>query len=211
MTLIETIERSDINIPVIAFLIVAVGSFILSFVNLKEQAIEAGITPLLSSIWPVIIDVTLISGSVTILQSNVRNEPAYVGWGVLLLFTAISAFFNVIHSPPDVISRAAHLIPPLSLCVSAELLTRNIKKHLEQQQDTPIVAVQHQQSTEQNLISRTRASATENMERIRDHFTKNPGVSITGAALDLGLSVSTVRRHLKNMSAVTMVQQEDAS
>lgn len=127
---VHRLEQSIPDFTGMAVLIIAVSAFALSFFNLQAAALQAGISPWLSWLWPVCIDALLIAGSLMILRSSLRNESAMIGWSVLISFTAVSTAFNVIHSPEGMISRAAHAIPPVALCVSIELLMMTIRSDL---------------------------------------------------------------------------------
>ena len=134
---LHRLEQSIPDLTGLAVLIIAGCAFALSFFNLQAAALEAGISPWLSWLWPVVVDCLLIVGSLFLLRSNLRNESPWVGWMVLLSFTLVSTIFNVLHSPADVISQAAHAVPPVALCVSIELLMMCIKSDLKVQPEQP--------------------------------------------------------------------------
>jgi|GEM_PF-1544074 len=124
------IEQAIPDFTAMVVLITTISSFALSFFNLQEAALEAGINPWLTWMWPLCIDAILIGGSLMILRSSLKHESSIVGWLVLLAFTTISTVFNVLHSPSDILSRSAHAIPPIALCVSVELLMIIIRSDL---------------------------------------------------------------------------------
>jgi len=191
-------SRIEANIPqvtAVLVLVIAICAFCLSFYNLQLQATEAGINPWLSWMWPVCLDCLLIAGSLMVLRSSLRGDSAYVGWSVLLVFTGISTGFNVIHSPADIISRLAHAVPPVSLCVSIELLMLCIKSDLQQPApSTPVESMQQKQHV-------TKPSRSSIPGLILEHYAKYPDTSITEAAAVLGLHRSTISRHLKSINA----------
>lgn len=127
---VRKLETAIPDLTGMAVLIIAGCAFALSFFNLQAAALEAGIRPWLSWLWPVCIDALLIAGSLMILRSSLRKESPLIGWIVLLSFTGISTLFNVLHSSADVVSQAAHAVPPVALCVSIELLMMTIRSDL---------------------------------------------------------------------------------
>ncbi|MDX8549645.1 DUF2637 domain-containing protein [Methanospirillum sp. J.3.6.1-F.2.7.3] len=127
---VRKLETAIPDLTGMAVLIIAGCAFALSFFNLQDAALEAGIKPWLSWLWPVCIDALLIAGSLMILRSSLRNESPLIGWIVLLSFTGVSTLFNVLHSPADIVSQAAHAVPPVALCVSIELLMMTIRSDL---------------------------------------------------------------------------------
>lgn len=148
------IEQSIPDLTALVVIITTMSAFALSFCNLQAAAIEAGINPWLSWLWPVCIDAVLIGGSLMILRSSLKNESSIVGWSVLLSFTCISTTFNVFYSPDDIFSRAAHALPPVALCVSVELLMIIIRSDLK-------TSTQHQESIFAHGIDQVRSISVE--------------------------------------------------
>ena len=175
------LEKSIPDLTGLAVLIIAGCAFALSFFNLQEAALEAGISPWLSWLWPMVVDCLLIVGSLFLLRSSLRNESPWVGWAVLLSFTLVSTIFNVLHSPTDVISQAAHAVPPVALCVSIELLMMCIKSDLKVQPEQPM----------------STPAPKSTPDKIVQYFKEQPMSSHAQAAEALGISRSTVSRHMR--------------
>ena len=150
-------------------------AFVLSYANLVETAIEAGISPLLAPAWPLLLDSFLLAASLFILRANLLNEDPKIGWIVLLTFTGVSTAFNVYHSPENFVARAAHAVPPIALCVSLELLMMILKSDLtrETKSDEPTVEV---------------VEEPEEVEKVRLYFESNPGTSVNKARQELKMS-----------------------
>lgn len=117
--------------------IIMVCAFVLSFANLQAGAVQAGITPWLAWAWPVCIDALLIAGSLMILRSSLKQESTLFGWLVVVTFTGVSICFNIAHSPGDIVSQAAHAVPPITLMVSIEMFTMIIRSDLKHPEYTP--------------------------------------------------------------------------
>ena len=112
-------------------IIIMICAFMLSFANLQAGAVKAGITPWLAWAWPVCIDALLIAGSLMILRASLRKESTWFGWLVVFGFTGVSVRFNIAHSSSDLIGRATHAIPPITLMFSIEMFTMIIKSDLK--------------------------------------------------------------------------------
>ena len=199
-------HRVERSIPDLIFLVVittTISSFALSFVNLQAAAIESGINTWLSFLWPVCIDAVLIAGSLMILRSSLRNESPVVGWLVLLGFTIVSTGFNILHSPEEITSRLAHAVPPISLCVSIEILMLIIKSDLKRTAPAPVhdpvpadpSPVQQDEDEPCTPIGVQVVSDDE----IIEVFKASPGISYTQAAVILEVSRSTVSRRVKSL------------
>jgi len=200
------LHRVEQAIPDLIFLVVittTISSFALSFVNLQDAALEAGINSWLAFLWPICIDAVLVAGSLMILRSSLRNEPAGIGWLVLLGFTAISTGFNIVHSPEEITSRLAHAVPPISLCVSIEILMLIIRSDLKGSVSVPVHDAEPEpsQTVHENLGDDTHEPCTSNARTISDEeiiqvFREKPDITLTAAAETLGCHRSTVSRRL---------------
>lgn len=212
------LEQTIPDLTGIAVLIIALSAFALSFFNLQAAALEAGISPWLSWLWPVCIDSLLIAGSLMILRSSLRSESPVIGWIVLISFTAVSTAFNVLHSPEGLISRAAHAVPPVALCVSIELLMMTIRSDLmtpEPVSSSGIQTTEHlSRSAEHSDVSSAQAGAQapeqitrapehlsrsaeqgDRSEQVRLFYTEHPDSSVAQAARQLNMSRHTVKRY----------------
>jgi len=157
-------------------------AFVLSYANLVETAIEAGISPLLAPMWPVCLDAFLLAGSLFILRANLLGETPTPGWAVLLVFTGVSTAFNVYHSPADFAARAAHAVPPIALCVSLELLMMILKSDLTRETKVEEVSIEPSPNTIEVV------EEPEEVEKVRLYFELNPGTSVNKARQDLKMS-----------------------
>jgi len=176
----ESIEKEIPDVTGVMVLVIAASAFCLSFYNLQLQAIESGINPWLSWLWPVCIDATLIAGSLMILRASLRNTSPVVGWAVLLSFTSVSVGFNVIHSPPDIISQLAHAVPPIALCVSIELLMLCIKTEVTNTKK-PVIT--------KNNIKITKVTSEDVLcyfEKHQDHTNKQAAAALNVSATHIG-------------------------
>jgi len=200
---LQQFEQFIPNLTGVATLIIAVCSFLLSFFNLQATALDAGIIPWLSWLWPVCIDALLISGSLMILRSSIRMESTMVGWTVLIVFTLISMVFNIIHSPPDIISQAAHAVAPVTLCVSIELFMMCIRSDLsteqviEQVPTAQIVEVLNngEPVTKTEVVHVSLGTDPEKFRQVMEYFEENPESTISEAAKVLGISRTTITKY----------------
>lgn len=109
---------------------VAVGSFALSYSNLRLMAEENGITGPLSYIWPLLIDFALVVFSLSVVVAYARAESTWRQWSLVVIYTIGSVVFNIIHAPNDLRSQVVASIAPVSLFFSFELLMNQIKNQM---------------------------------------------------------------------------------
>ena len=184
------------NVTAGLVLIITACAFCLSFYNLQRQAMEAGINVWLSWMWPVCLDCLLIAGSLMVLRSSLRKESAIVGWSVLLVFTGVSVFFNATHAPDSIIARIAHVVPPISLCISIEMVMQCIRSDL-QHDATNVAPLQHIAPLEETTRNKPRARNAG--DAIHTFMQCNPNASIATIASACNVHPSTVSRHKKRM------------
>lgn len=182
-------------------------SFVLSYSNLAETAIEAGISPLLAPMWPVCLDAFLLAGSLFILRANLVQESASPGWAVLLVFTGVSTLFNVYHSPQNIFAQAAHAVPPIALCISLELLMMILKSDLMREapkkENEPENIPEKVEETPKKEPKKLREpkKVTENRDdEVRNWFIDNPDGSVNKCRTELGMTWNYVNKVRKEMS-----------
>lgn len=199
------LERMIPDATGIISVIVMMCAFLLSFCNLQAMAIESGINPWLSWAWPVCVDALLIAGSLMILRASLRLETTYFGWFVLAAFTAVSTAFNIAHSPGELLSRAAHAIPPLALMVSVEAFTRIIKSDLQKGKEEVIVTVQPEPEPKEVYPTQKRISD----EEITAFYAEHPGSMFLDAADNLGMSRQTISRRVNILVSQGKMRKDD--
>lgn len=108
-------------------LLIAVGSFALSYNNLHQTALDHGIGSNLAYIWPLLIDFALVVFSLAVVQSNLNNEPAYRRWLMVALYTIATIAFNVYHAPANIAAQIVAVVAPVTLFLSFETLMAMLK------------------------------------------------------------------------------------
>lgn len=149
--------------------------------NLQQAAIEAGIYPSLAWMWPLCIDSFIFMGSLFILQASIRNQPIWQGWLTVISFTAVSVAFNIIHSPIDWFSRAAHAVAPIALCGSLEMLMLQLKRDM--------MSVSDPGETPEPLPPVN----PDKLQKVKDWFTVHPNSTINQARQALRMGPDTVK------------------
>ena len=116
-------------------LLLAAGSFVLSYDALHELAVTNHVPRPLAWIWPLIVDGFIITASLAVLHAVLLARASRYPWLLLLMFSATSVVFNVLHAPPTLVARLVAAIPPLTLVLSFELLMRQLRDRLS---DAPV-------------------------------------------------------------------------
>jgi Trp operon repressor len=114
-------------ITALLVLLVAIGSFALSYSNLRLLAAESGINGWLSYVWPLLIDASLIVFSLAVVNAYLHNESTWKQWSLVGIYTIATVSFNVVHAPASLQAQVVAAIAPVSLFFSFELLMGQLR------------------------------------------------------------------------------------
>lgn len=127
---IKRINQYLTGAVVLLLLVLMGGAFTLSFDALTKEAIKMGINPSIAWLFPVIVDTSIIAGSLFVIWATINKERNKVrmGYIVIIVTTFLSALLNRYHSPSDNwLSILYYIIPPMMLAVLTYLLERMIE------------------------------------------------------------------------------------
>lgn len=177
--------------------IVALMAFALSYYTLQGVALANGLPVLLSYVWPLLVDFSLIVFSLTVVTANLHGESTWKQWALVGVYTAATIFFNTLHAWPALLPLLVSKIlvtcvPPLSLFFSFELLMNQLKNSVTRNQKVQVLTQQVTilQEAIDNPISTRRQQVAQMLE---SHTQK----AIAG---ELGVSISTVRNDIKALN-----------
>jgi hypothetical protein len=111
-------------------LMLAAGSFVLSYDALHQLAVANHVPKPLAWIWPLIVDGFIITASLAVLHAVLRRRSALYPWLLVLAFSTMSIAFNVLHAPTTPVARLVAAVPPITLVLSFELLMRQLHDRL---------------------------------------------------------------------------------
>ena len=146
-------------------IIIAAGSFLISYNNLHQSALLAGIPGMLAWVFPITIDFFLLGATLTILfagqKGNTGKGLVKEGWAALIIYTLASIAFNVHMAPNDLWSQSGFAMCPVGLCVGLHFLMRSIEiARTEPQLPGPVteVPVPEELTEEQKAVLEHRLS-----------------------------------------------------
>lgn len=117
---------------VLAMIIVAGSSAVLSFDGLKKVALAAHIPEHLAFLFPIAVDTTILMGSLAVLLYELFGVRAVFGWVTVLFGTLLSIVGNVISvKDAGLIAQVLHGIIPVLLCISLESLLRILRFNIK--------------------------------------------------------------------------------
>lgn len=108
-------------------LLIAIGSFALSYNNLHQTALSYGVDSGLAIIWPLLIDFALIVFSLAVVRASLYSERTWWPWLLVALYTVGTLSFNILHAPDNLTAQVVAVVAPLSLFLSFETLMAMLK------------------------------------------------------------------------------------
>lgn len=132
--------------------LLAIGSFTLSYANLRLMASDNGIAGWLSYVWPLLIDASLVIFSLAVVNAHLHSESTWKQWSLVGIYTIGTIAFNVLHAPDNWQSRTVAAIAPVSLFFSFEILMSQLKNSVKR--SGIVQALEHlDNELEQRLLS----------------------------------------------------------
>lgn len=141
---------------VLAMLIVAVSSAILSFDGLQKIALESQVPAHLAFLFPIAVDTTILMGSLAVLMYEMVGVRSVFGWFTVFFGTVLSVTGNVISvADAGIIAQVLHGIIPILLCISLESLLRILRFNIQQSNKV----LNNEQGTQIEVTENARAVA----------------------------------------------------
>jgi len=137
-------EKIIQNISMVAVAILAVGAAILSFTGLQQIALEAGFSPYLAWIFPVIIDGMVLTGSLGVVSANLVGINTWYPWTLTMMGVTASIWGNVASAPDNITAQLVHAIPPITFALSIEGMLRiyRASAHASAQREAKVFAAE---------------------------------------------------------------------
>jgi len=222
----------------VVVIFIAAGSFVISYNNLHQSAIEMGIPYPMNYIFPLTIDAFLIICTLYVLYAGQRCKPAWEGWLFLVIYTAASIAFNIHMAPDDNWSKAGFAMCPVGLCIALHFLMRILEIEMggcpvppapPEKEDSPIAespvtlepetpnietdnTLDGPQESKEYIFEavkdETRYNLTANQMKVLEVYTADKDISKAEACRRTGLSYKTVSGHYNTLKEIGMIKDE---
>lgn len=125
----ERVSRGMVRLAITGTLVLAAGSFWLSYFALRELAILSGIPEANAWVWPLIVDGVILEATVSVVAlAEARPEARRFAWLLLSSGALVSVAANITHAlivadarVPALVAAAVASVPPLVLLASTHL------------------------------------------------------------------------------------------
>jgi hypothetical protein len=122
---------------------IGAAAFLLSYDALHSLALASGARPGLARIWPGVLDGFIVVATLTVVAAKRANRPTWYPWALVVLFSAASVAFNILHAIGQALARAGWVaalvfaMPPVALVLATHLL---LQQGVWRRQHTPTLA-----------------------------------------------------------------------
>jgi Protein of unknown function (DUF2637) len=107
---------------------IGAAAFLLSYDALHSLALASGVRPGLARIWPGVLDGFIVVATLTVVAAKRASRPPWYPWALVVLFSAASVAFNILHAVDQALTRAGWVaalvfaMPPVALVLATHLL-----------------------------------------------------------------------------------------
>lgn len=124
--------------------LLAIGAFALSYNALYGVASSHGIPGKLAYVWPLLIDGAIVVFSISVVRASLLREKAWWPWLLVIVFTAGTVFFNILHFVPVdyplLVSIAIAIIAPVGLVLAFETVMGMLKSNVARKEAVQSIA-----------------------------------------------------------------------
>ena len=204
--------------------IVATIAFVLSYNALWDTALSSPVIPDdLAWLWPLILDLSLVTFSLLVVNAKLQNESTRWGWTLVGVYTMATVIFNIVHASPELVQEYQTIVnwtiavmAPIGLFFAFESLMgqlgRTVKRvgvvtsieELIQQETTLASEVKKLQGQAEALRSKiTTLTPPSDKEQgkidLLALFQKNPDLTYTEAGEKLNRTRQTIGGYSKEL------------
>jgi hypothetical protein len=207
---------------VLLVILVAIGSFSLSYSALSDLASKNGFTDWRAYVLPLVIDIGMLAFGLAVVHAHLHSTNPLRRRGLNLLYTGVTVAYNLIHAPNNLTAQGLAVIPPLTLFFTFEVLMAMVEYNIKRNQekaDNDIAQIKQEDVPEQNSTDKELATLRQELlalkkqmdspkdnvsirrEKMLDLLQSSP-IRPTQAELakELDVSIQTIKNDLKALN-----------
>lgn len=205
-------------------LLIAIGSFALSYSNLHQTALAYGVDSSLAAIWPLLIDFALIVFSLAVVRASLYQERTWWPWLMVALYTVGTVSFNILHAPANLTAQVVAVVAPLSLFLSFETLMAMLKNGVKRSNVVQSLADLAQQLTQKtqelaNFEAKTRAEIEKEGQQAKQKWSEevlalarqaeNKHIELVNLEAEHSQRISQLQEQVETMERTIQSYQSD--
>lgn len=117
-------ERIISRLSTMTVIFLAAAAAVLSFSGLRDLSLNAGFSPSIAWILPIVLDGMVVTGSLGVVSSSLVGVRTWYPWLLTLIGVVASIAGNIAVAPPNLASRLVHAAGPATFALSIEGLLR---------------------------------------------------------------------------------------
>ena len=121
-------------------ILVAIGSFSLSYSALSDLASKNGFTDWRAYVLPLVIDIGMLAFGLAVVHAHLHSTNPLRRRLLNLLYTGVTVIYNLIHAPNNLTAQGLAIIPPLTLFFTFEVLMAMIEHNIKRNQEKATIA-----------------------------------------------------------------------
>jgi ribosomal protein S25 len=166
-------ERFISRLSTITVIFLAAAAAVLSFSGLRELSLNAGFSPQIAWILPIVLDGMVVTGSLGVVSSSLVGVGTWYPWLLTMIGVVASIAGNIAVAPPNLASRLVHAAGPATFALSIEGLLRIYRA-------SAMASAQRERARlEKEQIEAERIARAEHRNASKTITTKDSAVSIS--------------------------------
>lgn len=133
-------NRFITGVNILLVILVAIGSFVLSYSALSDLASKNGFADWRAYVLPLVIDVGMLAFGLAVVHAHLHGTNPIRRRGLNLAYIIATTTFNIVHAPNNLLAQTLAALPPVTLFFTFEVLMAMIEHNIKQRQDKAALA-----------------------------------------------------------------------
>jgi len=125
-------NRFITGLNILLVILVAVGSFVLSYSALSDLASKNGFLDWRAYVLPLVIDVGMLAFGLAVVHAHLHSTNPLRRRGLNLAYIIATVTFNIVHAPNNLLAQSMAALPPVTLFFTFEVLMAMIEHNIKQ-------------------------------------------------------------------------------
>lgn len=199
-------NRFITGLNILLVILVAIGSFVLSYSALSDLASNNGFAGWRAYVLPLVIDVGMLAFGLAVVHAHLHGTNPLRRRGLNLLYIIATVSFNIVHAPNNLLAQTLAALPPVTLFFTFEVLMAMIEHNIKQRQGEEAggqrVSREPEEAHAIDLVPAHNEKDSSSPELRPDKVLSLSGQGMTQQQIadELSVSLATVKRDLKSLN-----------
>lgn len=157
-------NRFITGLNILLVILVAAGSFVLSYSALSDLASKNGFLDWRAYVLPLVIDVGMLAFGLAVVHAHLHGTSPLRRRGLNLAYIIATVTFNIVHAPNNLLAQALAALPPVTLFFTFEVLMAMIEHNIKRRQTKATL------DSYQTALAEAQEGFVINLKRINDEL-----------------------------------------